>query len=76
LPALELTTGEAVAMLKGRRETEEVVEITEKFLSNADMVKFAKYQPMESVNREMMVQAKEIVERTKIVKGEGEKANV
>jgi hypothetical protein len=64
LPALELTTSEAVDQLKLRKETEPIREITYDFLSNADMVKFAKFMPLTSVNEEMLRQAYEIVNKT------------
>lgn len=64
LPALELTTNEALRRLNDRRDTFEIIEITEQFLNNADLVKFAKYKPIASVNSEMIKQAYEIVERT------------
>ena len=38
--------------------------ITEDFLTNADLVKFAKYKPIATVNEEMMKQAYLIVEKT------------
>jgi len=64
LPALELTTTEALYQLKNIGAARNIVEITENFLSNADMVKFAKFQPFYSINEEMMKQAVEIVQRT------------
>ncbi len=65
LPALEMTSGEAVDELRKRAGTEKIITDTENFLSNADLVKFAKFQPMASVNEEMMKQAEEIVRKTK-----------
>ena len=64
LHALELTTSETMQLLRTTKETEPVRDLTENFLSNADMVKFAKFSPMSSVNEEMMKQANEIVEKT------------
>lgn len=64
LPALELTTSESLNELSKHPEASEVLNITDKFLNNADLVKFAKYQPIASVNEEMMNQAKEIVNST------------
>lgn len=64
LPALELTTSESMEILKHRKEAEPILEITHNFLTNADMVKFAKYTPLTSVNEEMMKQAYEIVNKT------------
>ncbi|HKB87352.1 MAG TPA: hypothetical protein VKD08_14350 [Ignavibacteriaceae bacterium] len=65
LPALEMTSGEAVDELHKRAGTGIIIENTRIFLSNADLVKFAKFQPMASVNEEMMKQAEEIVQKTR-----------
>ena len=70
LPALEMTSGEAIDELRKRRGTGTIIEDTVSFLSNADLVKFAKYQPLASVNEEMMKQAEEIVQKTKEEKKE------
>lgn len=64
LPALELTTRESLERLKLVRDAKSILEQTDNFLSNADLVKFAKFIPMPSVNEEMMVQAKSIVNST------------
>jgi hypothetical protein len=79
LPAMELTTTETIQHLKSIKETENILNITNDFLSNADLVKFAKFQPLESVNEAMMKQAKEIVQSTipqKNLVAEEELANV
>lgn len=65
LPALEMTSGEAIDELQKRRGTRTIIEDTQNFLSNADLVKFAKYQPLASVNEEMMQQAEKIVHKTR-----------
>ncbi|MHB8580616.1 MAG: hypothetical protein ACYDA4_12270 [Ignavibacteriaceae bacterium] len=64
LPALELTTTEALELLKRRNDTEVILNVTKDFLNNADMVKFAKFIPFNSVNEEMLKQAYEIVNKT------------
>lgn len=64
MPAMELPTSEAVELLRQNRESEPVLGTTYDFLSNADMVKFAKFTPLDSVNEEMMKQAYEIVKKT------------
>lgn len=64
LPALERTTTESINLLKKHPQGIKVVDVTTEFLSNADLVKFAKYQPLESLNHEMMQQAKNIVYKT------------
>lgn len=64
LPALELTTSETLKLLGKNSEALVILETTSKFLNNADMVKFAKFIPLDSVNEEMMKQAREIVNST------------
>jgi hypothetical protein len=64
LPALELTTTEVNLQLSQIRGTGTIIDITNEFLNNADLVKFAKFKPENSVNAEMMKQAVEIVNRT------------
>ena len=79
LPALELTTTEQMQQLKKVSAAEIIFEETNKFLNNADLVKFAKFIPIASVNEEMMKQAKEIVNKTiptEIEKVEEELQNV
>ncbi len=65
MPAMELPTSEALELLRQRHGSEQVIETTSDFLSNADMVKFAKYTPLGSVNEEMMRQAYEIVNKSR-----------
>jgi hypothetical protein len=78
LPALELTTSEQLEFLKMIPEAKEILSLTESFLSNADLVKFAKFIPIDGVNSEMMKQAIEIVNRTakKVRVQQGEENNV
>jgi hypothetical protein len=64
LPALERTTSESLQLLKQHHQGLKVLDITGQFLNNADLVKFAKYIPMETVNVDMMNQAKSIVKKT------------
>jgi len=64
LPALELTTSEQMQQLKKVSSAENIFEETNQFLNNADLVKFAKFIPLPSVNEEMMKQAKDIVAKT------------
>lgn len=65
LPALEMTTADTLSMLMKNKETEIILETTKNFLTNADLVKFAKFIPVKSLNEEMMQQAEKIVNRTK-----------
>jgi len=64
LPAPELTTSEQMQRLKKVPTAENIVNVTNEFLNNADLVKFAKFIPLPSVNEEMMKQAKDIVTKT------------
>jgi len=66
LPALELTTSETLVLLRNKKEAEVILSSTQSFLENADLVKFAKFSPLQSVNEEMMKQAYQIVETTAI----------
>lgn len=65
--ALEMTTSEVLISLEKCSGGVDVKMLTEKFLSNADLVKFAKFVPIPSVNSEMMEQAVSIVNNTKPV---------
>ncbi len=73
MPAMELPTSEALELLKHRPESAPILDLTYGFLSNADMVKFAKFTPMNSVNEEMMKQAYEIVNETAVANGKDDK---
>jgi hypothetical protein len=64
LPALELTTTEQMQQLTKVTAAENILVETNQFLNNADLVKFAKFIPLPSVNEEMMKQAKDIVTKT------------
>ena len=64
MPALELTTSEQMQQLNKVPAAENILSVTNEFLNNADLVKFAKFQPLPSVNETMMNQAKEIVQST------------
>jgi len=63
--SLEMTSAESMIVLNRVMDNEKMINITGKFLANADMVKFAKFVPLPSVNDEMMKQAYDIVEKTK-----------
>ncbi|MBK7629810.1 MAG: hypothetical protein IPJ23_03740 [Ignavibacteriales bacterium] len=72
LPALERTTTESLKLLSKHPQGIKVIDITAQFFNNADLVKFAKFTPLESVNFEMMTQANEIIHRTMSVQKESE----
>ncbi len=72
--AMEMTTKEIIENLKAENVSTKVIITTEEFLANADMVKFAKFEPMPTVNEAMMQEAYSIVKETKPVEEEkGEK---
>lgn len=62
--AMEMTTSEIISNLKLKEVNFEVIKTTEEFLENADMVKFAKFKPMPTINETMMKQAYLIVNKT------------
>lgn len=62
--ALEQTSAEIIEELKKSNDGRIIIDTAEKFFSNADMVKFAKFEPLPKVNEEMMKQAYEIVKQT------------
>lgn len=64
--AMEMPSSEVLRNLKNVNN-DEVYKIAESFFNNADLVKFAKFQPMPSINEQMMKQAYEIVDSTKEV---------
>ena len=79
IPALERTTTESLKLLRHHPKGIKVLDTTSQFLNNADLVKFAKYSPLEIVNQEMMTQAKDIVMKTALLEKEEkvkEEANV
>jgi hypothetical protein len=68
--ALESSTSEIMDQLTRVVLPESIYQTVGQFLSNADLVKFAKYKPMPVVNEEMMKQALNIVENTVLVQQE------
>lgn len=65
--ALELTTYELIEKLRAADVEPEIVQLIQEFLDACDLVKFAKYQPTEDENQQVIERAFEIVERTKLV---------
>jgi len=76
IPALERTTTESLNLLSKHPLGVKVLDITTQFFNNADLVKFAKFTPLEIVNNEMMTQAKHIVKRTAQLDKEEESKSV
>ncbi len=77
--ALESSTSEIMEQLNRVVLPDGIYDSVKNFLENADLVKFAKFQPLPSINEEMMNQAVNIVENTIPVQAEnakGEKVNV
>lgn len=63
--SLEMTTGETMEVINRVMDNQKMIDTTNKFLNNADMVKFAKFVPLATVNEDMMEQAYDIVQKTK-----------
>lgn len=62
--ALEMTTGEVMQQLSRFPMETGTPAVIESFLSGADLVKFAKYQPIASENEQVIKDARVIIERT------------
>ena len=62
--ALEMPSSEILPILSIIDEAKDIFTIAENFFSNADLVKFAKYEPIPKLNEEMLSQAYEIVNKT------------
>jgi hypothetical protein len=69
LPAMEQTTEETIAAFKFRRSLmdEKSFENLKRILSNADLVKFAKYEPLPDENNIALVDSYFFINQTKIV---------
>ncbi len=65
--AMEMPSSDVLTQLKKIDYNGILYKSTESFFSNADLVKFAKFQPMPSINEEMLKQAYQIVDTTKEV---------
>lgn len=63
--SLEMTTAQQMLVLNRVMDNQKLIDVTGEFLSNADMVKFAKFIPLPSVNEEMLNQAYDIIQKTK-----------
>ncbi len=65
ITALEMTTDEVLQQLEKFNLEKEITNTIHTFLSNADLVKFAKYLPIMSENEMVLPQAHSIIEKTK-----------
>lgn len=65
--SLEKTTDETMNDLRRFWAARPILEKADRILRNADLVKFAKYQPSISEHEEMLAVAFEIIDRTKVV---------
>ena len=76
IPALEMTTQE----LLDRLQPENIpIELVSHFLTNCDLVKFARYSPMKPEAHERMEEARRIVDETEqfwVGKGEGQESEI
>ncbi len=62
--ALEMTSSEILAFINYLEDGKPISGLLESFFTNADLVKFAKFQPLPNVNDQMMKQAYQIVNDT------------
>lgn len=65
--SLEKTTDETMNDLRRFSAARPILEKADRILRNADLVKFAKYQPSIPEHEEMLTVAFEIIDRTKVV---------
>lgn len=63
--ALEMTTGEVMTQLEKFRMERSTFNAVESLLSDADLVKFAKYQPIATENEQVIARGRAIVDLTK-----------
>jgi hypothetical protein len=76
IPALEMTTQELLDCLQPENIP---IELVSHFLTNCDLVKFARYSPMKPEAHERMEEARRIVDETKqfwVGKGEGQESEI
>lgn len=62
--AMELTTDEIVALVKKNKELDEIRLVLKEMLELSDLVKFAKFVPLENENERVVLNAFMIVEKT------------
>jgi hypothetical protein len=65
--ALEMTTGEVMQQLEQFKLQKEITGVIDEMLTGADLVKFAKHQPVAAENELVISQARSIIEQTKPV---------
>lgn len=65
--ALEMTSAEILDYLRQKNFKLIVAQTLEAFFSNADMVKFAKFQPLPSINETMLKEAYMVIDESKVV---------
>jgi hypothetical protein len=61
---MELTTDEIVALVKKNKDLEEIRIVLKEMLELSDLVKFAKFIPLENENESSVINAFMIVEKT------------
>ncbi len=75
--AMELTTDEIVALVKKNKDLDEIRLVLKDMLELSDLVKFAKFVPLENENEASVINAFMIVEKTtKQIETEEENKNV
>jgi hypothetical protein len=65
--ALEMTTADILELFQKDKESQSVYQNLKQILQLADLVKFAKYQPLENENELSLMNAYLFVNQTKIV---------
>ena len=70
-PAQEMVTSEIIGSLNYQDLDTELIKSTEEVLSNADLVKFAKHDPLGDVNDSALKWGYRFVEQTAKSKSEG-----
>jgi hypothetical protein len=61
---MELTTDEIVALVKKNKDLDEIRLVLKEMLELSDLVKFAKFVPLENENEKVVLNAFMIVEKT------------
>lgn len=67
LPALEETSDEIMRDMKNQDLPDELYRLLSEFLNLSDLVKFAKYIPDQQENEKIILQARRLVEETKVI---------
>ena len=64
--AVEMTSTELIEWFSQSKLSDGILEMVRSFLEKCDLVKFAKHRPLSQENEEVLLQAYQIVDRTKL----------